>query len=686
MRGCNARFFTISYDCFVVILFFGIFSCNRETKVPLNHPQHTDSIIAHADSLLESDQIEHSVTYLDSAYRHFANQGPIDKWKKYAHLNSFYLNYRIDTNKARAYSDSMFMMLKGIENNYKHEYARSLFALGDVLVAQKKYPEAFKQYYDGQKYTQKNLDSCSVESFSSKLGMIMYRQGQLARALPYFKQSFKEFSYCGINAGFENRFIQPQSTLNTIALCYEQLSMPDSAAYYYRQALEFVRTNGAEYPDKKDFAEMATGVIDGNLGGVYLREGIYKEAAYYLKESISINDRPGFAVTDAMTAKVKLANLYINSRNFQPADTLITELKRQLHAMQSNGADKDEMWLNWHKLQWRYFDAIHQIDSAYVYQQKVYEMSDAMKSAQQNERQANMDEIFKMTAQQYKLQLLDRNDRIKTQTLWTIIVLAIMGVAILIAVWYDRMRYKQINAVVVQQNQQLQRTLTALEQSEDENTTIMKVVAHDLRNPISGISAIATMMLESGRLSNDDRTMLELIKNSSETSIELVSDLLQIHTQAEEITKELIDLRQLISKCVDLLYLKADAKGQRIVTQLQQAAIFANPQKIWRVMSNLISNAIKFSSTGSVINVKLEALENKVRIRVEDHGIGIPDKLKDKVFDMFTEARRTGTAGEQTFGLGLAISRQIIEAHGGTIWFESAPGKGTTFYIELPGI
>jgi signal transduction histidine kinase len=663
-----------------------ISSCKREKKIPLNHPQHADSIIGHADSLLVSGQIEYSITYLDSAYRHFANQGPIDKWKKYFHLNNFYLNYRIDTNKALVYSDSMFMMLKGIENSNKHEYARTLFALGDVLVAQKKYAEAFKQYYDGQKYTQKNLDSCSVELFSSKLGMIMYRQGQLNRALSYFKQSLKEFSYCGVNNGFENRFIQPQSTLNTIALCYEQLSMPDSAVYYYKQALDFVNMNRAEYLDKKDFIEMATGVIDGNLGGAYLRKGMYKEAAYYLKTSISINDRPGFAITDAMTAKVKLANLYINARNLQSADTLIAELKRQLLSMQSNGLDKDEMWLSWNKLQWKYYDAMHRLDSAYAYQQKVYEMNDAIKSIEANQRQANIDEIFRMTAQQYKLQLLDRNDRIKTQTLWTIIVLCVMGVGILVAVWYDRMRYKEINAVVTQQNQQLQRTLTALEQSENENTTIMKIVAHDLRNPISGISAIASMMLESGRLGNDDRTMLELIKNSSETSIELVSDLLQIHTQAEAITKELIDLQQLISKCVDLLYLKADAKGQRIITQLEQAAIFANPQKIWRVMSNLISNAIKFSSTGAVINVSLEVLGNKVRIGVEDHGIGIPDKLKDKVFDMFTEARRTGTAGEQTFGLGLAISRQIIEAHGGTIWFESSPGKGSTFYIELPGI
>ncbi|HEY9197579.1 MAG TPA: ATP-binding protein [Mucilaginibacter sp.] len=73
-----------------------------------------------------------------------------------------------------------------------------------------------------------------------------------------------------------------------------------------------------------------------------------------------------------------------------------------------------------------------------------------------------------------------------------------------------------------------------------------------------------------------------------------------------------------------------------------------------------------------------------VLISVEDHGIGIPDEMKDKIFDMFTQAKRSGTAGEQAFGLGLAISKQIIEAHSGRIWFESLPGNGTTFYVELP--
>lgn len=102
------------------------------------------------------------------------------------------------------------------------------------------------------------------------------------------------------------------------------------------------------------------------------------------------------------------------------------------------------------------------------------------------------------------------------------------------------------------------------------------------------------------------------------------------------------------------------------------------------MVSNLIANAIKFSPSGAYISVELEEKPQTVVISVEDKGIGIPVGMKDKVFDMFTEARRPGTAGEQPFGMGLAISKQIVEAHGGRIWFESTAGNGTKVFVELP--
>ena len=80
----------------------------------------------------------------------------------------------------------------------------------------------------------------------------------------------------------------------------------------------------------------------------------------------------------------------------------------------------------------------------------------------------------------------------------------------------------------------------------------------------------------------------------------------------------------------------------------------------------------------------MECNAQRILISVTDVGIGIPPEMEEKIFDMFTEAKRPGTAGEQAFGLGLAISKQIVEAHKGKIWFESNRGKGTAFFVELP--
>lgn len=80
----------------------------------------------------------------------------------------------------------------------------------------------------------------------------------------------------------------------------------------------------------------------------------------------------------------------------------------------------------------------------------------------------------------------------------------------------------------------------------------------------------------------------------------------------------------------------------------------------------------------------METKSDEVTVSVADQGIGIPEEMKDKIFNMFTEAKRTGTEGEQPFGMGLAIAKQIVEVHGGTIWYESTPGTGTTFYVKLP--
>jgi signal transduction histidine kinase len=264
-----------------------------------------------------------------------------------------------------------------------------------------------------------------------------------------------------------------------------------------------------------------------------------------------------------------------------------------------------------------------------------------------------------------------------------LIVICIVTVLVIIFMYRLYRMTRRLNRQITNQNTEMQKALTALEQSQADNTRMMQIVAHDLRNPIGAMYSIASMMLDEER-TEEDRTMLGLIKTSGHNSLGLVSDLLKVHAGTDELKKEPVDLNQLLRYCVDLLRHKAEEKGQQIELYASAVTISANREKLWRVASNLIANAIKFSPTGAFIHVSLHEEADKVRIAVEDHGIGIPQEIAPKIFDMFTDAKRAGTAGEQPFGLGLAISKQIVEAHGGKLWFESKQGNGTTFFVELP--
>lgn len=235
-----------------------------------------------------------------------------------------------------------------------------------------------------------------------------------------------------------------------------------------------------------------------------------------------------------------------------------------------------------------------------------------------------------------------------------------------------------------QQNSQMKEALSALEQSQADNTRMMRIVAHDLRNPIGGMYSIATLMLDEPDRSEEDRVMLDLMKTSGQHSLELVDNLLQLQFSSEELKKEPVDIAEMLQYCVSLLHSKAEAKKQQLSLETVPATLSASREKLWRVISNLIANAIKFSPNDAKIKVKMIKNELGIRILVKDEGIGIPAEMGEKIFDLFTEAKRPGTAGEQPFGMGLAISKQIVEAHNGKIWFENNEASGTTFFVELP--
>jgi len=216
----------------------------------------------------------------------------------------------------------------------------------------------------------------------------------------------------------------------------------------------------------------------------------------------------------------------------------------------------------------------------------------------------------------------------------------------------------------------------------------MRVMAHDLRNPLGGITGIAAMVLKDDSLSEDNRHMILLIESTGNHSMEMINELLRsgLADENEPIETEKYDLANLLYTTVELLQFKANEKNQTLLFNGSQQPIIAsiNHEKIWRVFNNIIVNAIKFTHPGGNITVGINKQNKRSVITVTDDGIGIPAKDKPYVFDMFTAAKKPGTGNEKPFGLGLSISKRIVEKHNGKIWFESEEQQGTTFYIELP--
>jgi PAS domain S-box-containing protein len=219
-------------------------------------------------------------------------------------------------------------------------------------------------------------------------------------------------------------------------------------------------------------------------------------------------------------------------------------------------------------------------------------------------------------------------------------------------------------------------------------TNFIATVSHELKTPISSILMSATL-LEDERIGNANTEQKQLIQNIKEDSdrlLRITGELLKL-TQVEagkiQLSKQKILPTDIIKLAIESNKTHAQQHHIHIQTQLQQGlpAIEADQQKTEWVLSNLISNAIRYSYNNSHIIVSAEQKNNHIIFSVHDFGKGIDADYTNKIFDRYF--RIPGSA-EEGSGLGLAICKEFIEAQGGKIWVESNIGEGSIFYFQLP--
>ncbi|MFH1037364.1 MAG: ATP-binding protein [PVC group bacterium] len=216
-------------------------------------------------------------------------------------------------------------------------------------------------------------------------------------------------------------------------------------------------------------------------------------------------------------------------------------------------------------------------------------------------------------------------------------------------------------------------------------------VSHELRTPLTAMREYIALLIDGipGRLNEEQEEYCTRVSSNIDRLTRIIENLLLISSVDEgriTLEKTLVDLPELITHVRDILKITAERKKIRLQTVTDDALprIYADPDRIIQALTNLVSNAIKFTPEKGEITMGARDSGENVLLWVEDNGVGIDPRDQERIFDRFQQIRRLHAFGEQGTGLGLAISREIVGLHRGEIWVESKPGAGSKFIISLP--
>ncbi len=254
-----------------------------------------------------------------------------------------------------------------------------------------------------------------------------------------------------------------------------------------------------------------------------------------------------------------------------------------------------------------------------------------------------------------------------------------------------REELERLNAELADRNRELKDANTRLHELSNMKEEFLALTTHDLRSPLAVISGVINFFTSGrlGELTPEQQKMVSMMERNTGNLIELVNDLLDasklesgsirlditaddLHTIAAELSETMTPLAA--DKGIDLhVNIPADLPHVR-----------ADRAKLRRILVNLLSNAIKFTNRGGRVTISAEHIDGVIRISVTDTGVGIAPEDVARLFDKYEQARSRATRSEKGTGLGLYITKQLVELHGGTINVESTLGEGSTFAFTLP--
>ena len=658
---------------FLLFIAFVLTSCHQNPVA--SHTLLVDQILAEAskkkDGLIKD--------YVDSAFNIFSPSND-DLKRKYIFLRSYYHN-RNHLELFYEYVDSGFYLDQPYykESGLKTYQMVSKINLMDSLWDVGLQWEAIETFSKVKKIMETTKDSSGF--YSLYYNSIGYRYFQNKD----YKKALNNYKFCLANpvpykTKYE-QYLDRQMYLDNIALCYHGLDQFDSALLYYNLAEKCIDSVAAiSNLTERDIS--AKGVIYGNRGSLWFKKRNYGQAEKELRKSIEINIIPGREVSDASYAIAKLAKLYFTQNRIpEVAKELV-----QLRSILNPNADPS-VYIDYYDLMSKLQALKGDYRAANINLNKSASIMDSIEKSHKFEVSSNIQTGLDLTERVRKLDMENQNKEKQVLIGRIFSVGAVIAIVITVIVWGNFKRTKKIVQQLTQSNIDLKEANDHLDQSQNLNKLLTNIICHDLQGPISMMQNFSMLKKAHVPIKKDEEEkFVELLEESCTSAKSLISDLMFSTSITDELSLGSYDLSSIIDYSIEQVKEKARSKNQTLQFAPISINVIVDKQKIWRVFYNLCNNAIKFSASGTTIHISMEKNKNATVVHVRDAGIGIPENIADKIFMLKNESKRLGTQSEPSFGLGLYISKQIIDAHGGQIWFTSPQDGGTVFHVSIPDV
>jgi len=239
----------------------------------------------------------------------------------------------------------------------------------------------------------------------------------------------------------------------------------------------------------------------------------------------------------------------------------------------------------------------------------------------------------------------------------------------------------------------ISRDITERKHAEQMKDEFVATVSHELRTPLTSIAGSLSLLAAgvAGQLPESAAKLIKIAHSNSERLIRLVNDILKIERLNGGVSERVscaVDLRDVAATAIEGSDGFAAQHGVRLILKKgdSDANVWADPDLLTQIVTNLVSNAVKFSPGGTDVVLSVEGREEVVCIAVRDHGPGIPETFRGRIFGKFAQVDTSDSRKRGGTGLGLHIVKRIVDQLAGSVSYAAAPGGGTIFHVQLPRI